>query len=174
MYRSELMQRARHALTHSVALYKLGSGGWNPETDLPESRAGYCDCSGFVSWVIGEPRKTANDFLRSVNGGWIETTGIVKDARSPDGMFTMVEVPKVGDLFVWGDSGGKQGHVGIISEVKDNKATKVIHCSSGNSRSHGKAILETSAALFHRRGGIYVKFDMVKEELRLSDGCTFR
>ena len=162
MKRADILNRAKKAAATSVAKYKLGAGGFNPAADLPESKQGMCDCSGFVSWCLNEKRQTSNKFLVSLNGGWIETTAVVRDAKSPDGMFTKVDVPQAGDLLVWGDNKGKQGHIGVVSEVVDGKATKVIHCSTGNFKRTGKAIQETSADIFYNNGAISVKFDKIE------------
>jgi len=163
MKRQEILDRAHYAAAHSKATYELGKGGYSPTNELPEGSTKTCDCSGFVSWVIGESRKTGNAFLKSLNGGWIETTAVVKDAKSEEGMFTKIDAPEPGCLFVWGDNSGKQGHIGVVTEVAFGTATKVIHCSSGNSRKYGKAIKETAADIFYHNGGIFVKFDKMED-----------
>jgi hypothetical protein len=163
MKKTDILNRAKKAVTESVARYKLGTGGFNPSAPLPESKQGYCDCSGFVSWCLNEKRQTSNKFLMSINGGWIETTAVVKDAKSPDGMFTKVDKPEPGDLAVWGDNKGRQGHIGVVSEAVVGVATKIIHCSSGNFKKTGKAIQETDAEMFYRCDAIFVKFDKIEE-----------
>lgn len=161
MKRSEVLARARHAAAVSQTRYALGAGGRKPKAPLPEDDRGL-DCSGFYAWCLGVDRYYNMD--DDPEKEWIETTAIVRSARSGVGPFELVENPRPGDGIVWGDSRGKQGHVGIVSEVVEGKATKVIHCSTGNQRAFGKAIAETDAGIFHRNNAIYVRFDATEED----------
>jgi hypothetical protein len=56
------------------------------------------------------------------------------------------------------------GHVGIVTEVREGKVTKVIHCSSGNFRRHGDAIKETPPTVFQVPDAIFVWFEGVEAE----------
>jgi hypothetical protein len=161
MTRPEILFRARKAVAESRAKYQLGRGGFSPVAPLPEDRDGFCDCSGFVAWCLGVPRH-----IKDALTEWIETSAIVRDARSPDGLFTRVKAAEAGDLIVYGDQGNGQGHVGVISEVTDNGlARKVIHCGSAASRRTGRAIEESSSmpSYFYSRGAIHVRFDVTNE-----------
>ena len=156
-----ILERAQGACQKPI-VYKLGKGGFTPAAQSPGEAASQCDCSGFVAWCIGQSRQTSNPFYKALNGGWIETTAMVADALAVGGIFTKTDNPVPGDVIVWGDRkvNGKtvQGHVGIIAQVADGKATKVIHCSSGNFKKFGKAIQETDAALFYRNNAICARF----------------
>lgn len=150
MKASEVVDRARSQIRLGTT-YVLGKGGFNPRGVRAANSAHACDCSGFASWCLGVSRKTDNPFYQKFNGGWFETTAIVRDALAQGvGMFD--DVPwgdaKPGMLVVWGDSGGHQGHVGVVSEVDEKGPTRVVHCSSGNFRNFGDAICETSSQLF--------------------------
>lgn len=160
MKRSEVLARARHAAAVSQAKYGLGKGGFSPADPLPENRTTkLLDCSGFYAWCLGVSR-----WLQHEHIVWIETTNLVRNAKSGKGPFQLAETPRPGDGIVYGDASGKQGHVGVVSEVVEGKATKVIHCSTGNQRAFGKAIAETDAGIFHRNNAIYVRFDGTEED----------
>jgi hypothetical protein len=140
---------------------RLGKGGMDPKTKSPAS-GGECDCSGFSSWCIGLSRQTQDPFYVQLNGGWLETTAMVADALRAGGILTKVSAPLPGDLIVYGDrvvNGRRsQGHVGIVSEVANGKATKVVHCSSGNGRRvPGRAVQETAPTVFINAGAIYAR-----------------
>jgi len=132
-------------------MYKLGKGGFDPKALHPWNRTMQCDCSGFVAWCLGVSRKTDNPWYAKQNGGWLETSAITRDATSPFGVFTEVArydaLP--GDVLVWGDKAGAQGHVGIVSGP-----TTINHCSSGNFRVTGDAIRETSTEIFDKNDAI--------------------
>ena len=55
-------------------------------------------------------------------------------------------------------AGNKIGHVGIVSEVKNGKMTKVIHCSSGNDKKYNDSIQETSPTVFNRPDILWGRF----------------
>src|ERR1051325_500855 len=156
---TDILGRAKFAAANSKARYHLGAGGMHPDAPLPENADKQCDCSGFVSWCIGEKRQTTNEFYVNENGGWVETTAVCKDAEKGGGLFTKVETPQPGDIIVWPDGGGHQGHIGIVSEVADGKAAKVIHCSKGNDNKYNLAIHETDADIFHDHDAKTVRFD---------------
>jgi hypothetical protein len=147
----ELLTRARSASGKKIE-YKLGKGGMKPNADLPDAgSAGQCDCSGFVAWCLGISRQTENPFYLNANGGWIETTAVHKDILSNTGLFSQCEA-QPGCIVVYGDSHSGQGHIGIVVSVTisggKKVASRVIHCSSGNWKKNGDAILETVATVF--------------------------
>jgi hypothetical protein len=157
----ELIDRAR-----SVAMggchYGLGCGGFDPTRTHPWDDSMSCDCSGYVAWALGVARHTSNPWYVQQNGGWIETSAIIRDCETPFGFFAQV-MPKdarPGDLLVYGDrsAGGKmrQGHVGICTEI-DKGPAKVIHCSKGNDRKLGDAIVETDVGWWTLAGGIVAR-----------------
>jgi hypothetical protein len=53
-----------------------------------------------------------------------------------------------GDLLVYPDSGGRQGHIGIVTVQDGQGPVLVIHCSSGNFTHTGDAIRETPPLVF--------------------------
>jgi len=152
---SYLVLRARSAVNSAIA-YKLGSGGMHPNDALP-SKDGLCDCSGFVSWVLGLSRQTTIPFYKRY-GGWIFTDSMVADVESASGIFERLHSPEPGCIVVYG-AGKKIGHVGIVSEVANGVMKKVIHCSSGNSRTFaGRSIQETGPAVFNRADTVWGRF----------------
>jgi hypothetical protein len=151
---SSYVLRARSVVNCDIK-YKLGSGGLNPNSQLP-SNDKLCDCSGFVCWVFHLSRKTNIPFYKQY-GGWIFTDSMVEDINSSTGIFERLTVPSVGCIVVYG-AGKKIGHVGIVSEVQNNLMKKVIHCSSGNSSKFNAAIQETSPSVFNRPDSVWGRF----------------
>lgn len=141
---AEVVARAQSAIAGGC-IYKLGKGGFDPKALYPWNKQMACDCSGFMAWCLGVSRKTDNPWYAAYNGGWLETSAIVRDAVNPYGIFTEVARYDVmpGDILVWGDSGGAQGHVGVLSG-----SYTVIHCSKGNFTLTADAIRETSTKIF--------------------------
>ena len=138
---AELLARARSAAGRPTS-YRLGAGGLTPDAPHPASSAGGCDCSGYVAWAFGYPREVRP-------GVWVNTDWIVRDALTEGGMFTRLSTPRVGCVAVYGKKlpTRKYGHVGIVTALSAGKASRVIHCSSGNGRA-GDAIAETPAHVF--------------------------
>ncbi len=159
---AQFISRARSASGYKT-IYKLGAGGMNPASTRPVSPGNKCDCSGFVCWALGISRQTTHPLYRKFNGGWINTDGIVHDAKNPTGYFSQLDKAKIGCIIVFpgGRVNGitKIGHVGIVTAVKDGKASKVLHCSSGNYLSNGEAIQETLPTVFNRRDTIYAWYE---------------
>lgn len=151
---SLFMNRAKSAIGKGIR-YKLGSGGMKPELNLPTADK-KCDCSGFVCWVFKISRKTDIPFYQKF-GGWIFTDSMEADIKSVSGIFNKIDTPEVGCIAVFG-AGNKIGHVGIVSEVKNGKMTKVIHCSSGNDKKFNDSIQETSPSIFNRPDILWGKF----------------
>ena len=136
------IDRARSAVGRGIK-YKLGKGGFDPSSDTPANGAGLCDCSGFIAWVMGVTRKPSPLFDR-----WVETTNICNDATGDQSLFLMVDGPRPGALAVYGDSGGKQGHVAIVTGADPLMG---IDCSSSRSKRTGDAIHERSLAFMAKR-----------------------
>lgn len=146
--------RARSVVNCDIK-YKLGSGGMDPEHQLP-SKDKLCDCSGFVCWTYGLSRQTKIPFYKQY-GGWIYTDSMVEDINRSAGIFERLTVPIEGCIVVYG-AGKNIGHVGIVSEIRNNVMQKVIHCSSGNSKKFNAAIQETSPSVFNRPDALWGKF----------------
>lgn len=151
---SELVTRAR-SVVNCPLLYKLGSGGMFPKDALP-SRDEFCDCSGFVCWVLHLSRKTNIPFYKQF-GGWIFTDSMAHDVHKSSGIFEKLQFPEPGCIVVYG-AGKKIGHVGIVSEVSGNAMKRVIHCSSGNSKKFKAAIQETTPVVFNRADAVWGRF----------------
>lgn len=152
----EVVDRARSAVGHGTK-YVLGAGGRNPRAQRPGTE---CDCSGFVAWALGVDRYLPNGLIPHLPGGdWFETSAVYLDARSPLGY--VVEVPwaaaAAGDVVVWPDRNGSQGHIGVVTQVSTSGPQLVAHCSSGNWRTTADAIRETSSVLFLRNGAIVAR-----------------
>lgn len=159
----ETIARARGASGRGCR-YGLGHGGYNPALDHPWDYEMLCDCSGFVAWVLRISRHIDHPWYKSQNGGWLETSAIVRDCGTPNGFFNEVELglAAVGDLLVYGDHGvgdaKRQGHVGIISEVGPSGPVLAVHCSRGNQARYGDAIRETTTGLWIAANGIVARF----------------
>lgn len=151
---SKLVARARSAINQGIR-YKLGEGGTRPTAALPAS-GNWCDCSGFVCWVLGLARQTKLPFYKKY-GGWIYTDSMVADVNSQAGIFEKLAIPEVGCIVVYG-AGAAIGHVGLVSDVENGHMKQVIHCSSGNDAHFNDAIQETGPAVFDRADALWGKF----------------
>lgn len=155
--RQQVVDRARSAIGKTT-VYALGEGGRDPNASSPGSR---CDCSGFAAWVLGRDRYLPNAVIEALPEfeKWIETSSLYADARSPWGF--VAEVPWTnalpGDLVVWPDHAGHQGHVGVVSEVDVAGPLHVVHCSTGNFKATGDAIAETLSTIFQRNAAIVAR-----------------
>lgn len=157
MTRDLAIARARSAVGHGTT-YALGKGGFKPERVHPwtldlDSRL--CDCSGFVAWTLGVSRQNPHPAMP-----WLETTAVAHDAMGGSNLFAQVpwEDALPGDVLVWGDSKGKQGHIGLLVSRDTEGPLTVIHCSRGNYSETGDAIRETGVDLFKRHDAIAAKF----------------
>jgi hypothetical protein len=155
--RIEVVERARSVIGMKCK-YALGKGGFYPENPVPWNSRKECDCTGFAAWVYGVSRKTDNPWYVKQNGGWFETSAIYRDATCEYGFVEQVlGDPQPGDLIVYPDSGGEQGHIGIVSRVEEGAVIAVVHCSSSSYRREGDAIQETPPGLFLRSGALVAK-----------------
>lgn len=145
----ELLKRARSQIGRKT-IYRLGSGGMCPGADRPTGDDGACDCSGFVCWALRLCRNTNHPFYMKQTGGWINTNAMAADIKATAGFFEKLSKAKPGCIVVYpgGIPGHKIGHVGIVASVSGGRPGTVIHCSSGNFRTHGDAIRETGPEVF--------------------------
>lgn len=137
----QTLLRAQSALALKTR-YKLGKGGFDPSKPMSVE----CDCSGFVAWAIGIPRELppgSNKWL-STDSYWSGGTPVKAN------LFSKIKMSEaaVGDLLVYPDNGGKQGHIGIVTQVDKKVPTYVIHCSLGNYKNFGDAIRITGPGVF--------------------------
>ena len=111
-----------------------------------------CDCSGFVCWALGFPRKALQAASWTSADGWISTDSIWQDAMGPQGLFVKRAAAAPGCLVVYPrlGSGHAHGHVGVVTEVDaQGHPTQVVHCSAGNFESAPfDAIKATDAEVF--------------------------
>ncbi len=117
------------------------------------------DCSGFVAWCLRMPRKIRHPLYQKVNGGWFETTALYQDGLNQTGFFSSVPSAQPGSLLVYPDKDGAQGHIGVVLEANGagvQGAQRVVHCSLGSFKKTGKAIQETSAAIWQKRADAIV------------------
>jgi hypothetical protein len=148
-------------------VYMLGHGGMRPDQPMACDGQRMCDCSGFAAWVLGVSRKTDNPYYKAYNGGWIETTAITRDAKAVGvGMFDLIAWNRArpGDLLVWGDHDGHQGHVGIITQIDETGPKWITHCSLGNFKALGDAISQTDVGIFRRNNAIAARCAWVQHE----------
>ena len=148
--------RARGTCKRGVR-YKLGHGGWNPGRDLPgkpgpvdpaDKHSG-ADCSGSFAFWLELPRSQT-----IVAGLWgISTVSIARDGLTPGGLFRQIPHPIPGCGAVYPDRGGKQGHVGLVTETTPH--LRGIDCSSSRSDATGEAITERGFEFFRNAGAIW-------------------
>ena len=150
---ARVVERALRAV--GTCTYSLGKGGRHPEADSPGDGEGRCDCSGYASWALGLDRKSG-----AIDGGWISTDSIVRDARGPRRMFREVPIgdAKPGDLVVYPGRfvAGRRvgiGHVGVIVEPGPTiLACRVAHCAAS-----GKVAVRVSDGRPWARSGIVAR-----------------
>lgn len=145
----------RRGVVATPTIYKLGAGGMNPLAPIPGVE---CDCSGYTSWNFGRSRQTTNPLYVKFNGGWVNTDGMIHDAKSCLGFFTLITEPRVGCIIVYGGKASgaprKIGHVGVVTAIGEvdhpytRNVIRVRHCSMGNYRRTGDAIQETTPEVF--------------------------
>ncbi len=145
----ELIARARSQIGLKIR-YALGGG--SVSSDSCRDEHGGCDCSGFVLWCLGWPRRDATAaWLKHATNGWLNTDAIWYDAAEGPGQYVTPCDRAPGALIVYPAAwmskqpGPKVGHIGILTAPD-----RVIHCSSGNQRRGGDAIAETETAVFDR------------------------
>lgn len=160
MTTAELLARVRSAAGNQT-IYKMGGGTLDPRTPSPRDEQGCCDCSAFVCWALELAKyQPGLAWLAKVNGGWLNTDGIWWDAtRERTGFFDQLERPAVGCVLVYpskrvsGWPGPPVGHIGIVTALDaEGRASRVIHCSSGNYRKGKDAIAETGPEVFSAVG----------------------
>jgi len=160
--KQSLIDRARTAVGKGIA-YRLpkvsgeGAYGGYYQTYFLPTKDNYCDCSGFICWVLGLSRVSKIPFYKAL-GGYINTDGMVKDINSTSGIFEKLNEPELGCIVVYGRTKGHYGHVGLVSEVTEGKISKVIHCSNSNYIKFHDAIQETDGHVFNRPDAVFGKF----------------
>jgi cell wall-associated NlpC family hydrolase len=154
---AEVVARALSVVGQGV--YQLGKGGRNPEAPSPLI-GGRCDCSGFASWCSGLDRYQPDQ----IDGDWISTTSIYRDATGPRRMFDVVELAAAqpGDLVVYPSRyrlGVRTGigHVGVVVAVTGPgwSGLDVVDCAGR--RPPAIAHRPDGGALWGRRGGAVVR-----------------
>jgi len=164
----EVLDRAKSAIGRKC-VYELGRGGFDEHAPWPWDYERKCDCSGCVAWDIGQSRHTTHPWYQDFNGGWLSTEAIMRDCGVPYGMFNPVpwEQAKPGHLIVYGNQKGHHGHVGIVSALDEFGPVKAVHCSLGNWREDGDAIMETGVGVFLSHGAIIARCCLVQEPVEV-------
>lgn len=132
---AEVVRRALSVVGRGT--YALGKGGRRPHDPTPFDAEGRADCSGYASWCLGLDRYQPT----GIDGGWISTDSIVRDANGPHKLFRVVSIDGAlpGDLVVYPGRflAGKRvgiGHVGVIVEPGATiLACRVAHCAASRS-----------------------------------------
>jgi hypothetical protein len=120
---SNRIARARHAIGKGIR-YRLGAGGNDPRAPLPAPASDpYCDCSGFVAWIMGVARSANPKYPK-----YIHTDAIWTDARTKQSTFRRIARPIPGCFAVYPDRNGREGHTGLVSSAFP---LTVIDCGSG-------------------------------------------
>jgi hypothetical protein len=120
---------------------------WHPE-QLPLARTpGNCTIAAI--WACGLN-------IHQVGPGvdvWLNSSGIVSDAKKPGGLFTRIALPRPGCLAVFPWKDGYPGHAGIVTAVNDRGIpTRIIHCSPRNGRDD--SVRETGPEVFLARSDL--------------------
>lgn len=142
--------RARSMVGRGV--YGLGAGGKDPVAPTPFI-AGKCDCSGFVAWVVGYPRRAGLDHAE-----WINTDSMILDATKFCDLYVVVPQGSYqeGDVVVYpgidlNRDGARDriGHCGVIVKADPSsiRKSRVVHCQARKS----PAVVETDGAIFTGR-----------------------
>jgi len=162
MTRQQVVDRARSAVGRQT-VYVLGAGGRMPGLQRPDAEL---DCSGFAAWATGIDRYLPNDGIKHRPGKeWFECSNIFEDARSTSFIGSQVSFPEAlpGDVLVWPDGDGHQGHIGVVASCEAGFGpSTIVHCSAGNFRHTGDAIQETDTSLFTHHGAIAVRLAWVE------------
>lgn len=162
---ANVLARFMLALSYpGVIGYGLGAGPESPDQDRPANAAMLCDCSALVNWCHRVSRRVASggeaEWYRRHGGGYANTDGIRADALDiGHGRWDIIERPIPGCVVVFGN-GPDVGHCGIWvwNHPRFNGSAAgfgeslVGHCSLGNHRKYGRAIMVTSAAAFYHPG----------------------
>ena len=126
-------------------MYQLGRGGFKPESSL-WSQGQTSDCSGFSAWALGIPRE-----MPPGSGHWLQTTTYWEGGGFPGAVpFRQQAIASAipGDLLVYPDRNGRQGHIAIVTATGAEGPRLIVHCSSKNFRDTGDAIRETPPTVF--------------------------
>lgn len=184
--REEAVARALLASKHKGYGYKLGSGGRNPFAEVPYSKAGFVDCSGFTAWACGYDRlQNIDDRDYGWEEHWWNTDSILFEAlddagedRMPDSerWFRCVEKTEdvlPGDILVyastWKNDERTPGHVGMIVHVSAEfqrgaagwfGELTVAHSTPKHRLKYGNCVALTDARAWRKSGYIvrYLKF----------------
>src|SRR3990167_2360897 len=127
--------------------YELGKGGYEPSAKSPGAA---CDCSGFVAWVLEISRKH-----KPSRNWWIETTQLVLHAKKGE-VFVQLKYPEPGCIVAYGDSGGRQGHTGVVVAARSIRDFDVVDCSSGSWKRLGDAIMERRGTIFRGANSVFM------------------
>lgn len=113
------------------------------------------DCSGFIAWVHGLPRRPARYNTLNPNAQELFTDTLYDDATWRHIYFREVRSPEPGDVIVyptWRDSAGvtEIGHMALVSEVISAERFTIIDCAKSVYCDTGDAISERAPRAFER------------------------
>jgi len=166
------LARARTGLEEQI-VYSLGKGGFDPTKLLTHE----CDCSGFIAWAIGIPRELppGSDRWLDTDAYWSGGGSAAKAAGFPLLQTVVAADAEPGDLIVYPDHAGHEGHIGIISDVKQDGKLSVIHCSKGNFTHFGDATRETDSHVWDIQAKtriMRVDYDAMRRYAGVANGQT--
>jgi hypothetical protein len=176
MNRATMIERALSQVDLGTK-YAMGGGDLAPVDDSVRDAKGYSDCSAFVCWALGIPRRSPFEWTRKLNGGWYNTSAIWWDAiKEASGYFRPAPRIEPGVVLVYpaasllaragfsiegfaaNDPAFKHppriGHCGIVVAGTSLETARVVHCSAGNFKRSGDAIQVTGPKVFHVLGVI--------------------
>lgn len=144
-------KRTTYLLTVDPPSERLGA--W------PENRK--ADCSGFVGWCFGLPRKPAQ--LVDLKLG---TDQVYADATGANKLFAKIDAPQVGDVVLYPNyriapgAKGSSGHIALITAVAAGGRYETIECASTPFDKTGDAIA------FDRGDSVFLSHPLVLEQIR--------
>jgi hypothetical protein len=115
------------------------------------------DCSGYVAWALGRARRSVPPAPGI--GEWLSTDTVYADATHGAQLFERLAQAVPGCLVVYPKPVDEPfGHVGIVSEVRNGRAERILHCAAANFKSAPfDAIKENAPIAFERNpASIYV------------------
>jgi hypothetical protein len=94
------------------------------------------NCSIAAAWALGLSIQTSDRYVVSKNGGWLNSDGVIVDAKSPGGFLDDVPTPAPGDIGAFGWTSSGPGHVWMVTRVnpRSGHPDRVIDCSPNNGR----------------------------------------
>lgn len=96
----DLLARARSQTNHGTT-YRLGGGVQVPTAPSCRDERGGSDCSAYSDWTYGIPKVCPFAWMKHVNGGWYDTSGLWWDIEKESSGFFKRCAPKPGAIIVF-------------------------------------------------------------------------